>query len=285
MDWRGRQGSSNVEDRRGLVVKGAAGLGGFGIILYIVLTLLGVDPGSIIGGGGAPQTNINPPKQTQQYQENATEKELRQFVSVVFKDTEDVWTEVFAREGEKYQKPTLVLYTEATQSACGVGQSGMGPFYCPQDKKVYLDLSFYQDMRTKFKAPGDFALAYVIAHEVGHHVQNQLGIMDKVQRLRGQLSEKEYNQLSVRLELQADYFAGVWAKYMQGKGYLEIGDVEEAMNAAEAVGDDRIQKKMRGTVIPDSFTHGTSAQRVKWFKKGFANGTIRGGDTFNTNDL
>jgi len=285
MDWRGRQGSSNVEDRRGQVVKGAAGLGGFGIILYIVLTLLGVDPGSIIGGGGAPQTNINPPGQSRQYQENANEKELRQFVSVVFKDTEDVWTEVFTREGEKYQKPTLVLYTEATQSACGVGQSGMGPFYCPQDKKVYLDLSFYQDMRTKFKAPGDFALAYVIAHEVGHHVQNQLGIMDKVQRLRGQMSEKEYNQLSVRLELQADYFAGVWAKYMQGKGYLEIGDVEEAMNAAEAVGDDRIQKQMRGTVVPDSFTHGTSAQRVKWFKKGFANGTIRGGDTFNTNDL
>jgi predicted metalloprotease len=284
MKWRGRKESSNIEDRRGQVVKGAAGLGGLGIILYIALTLLGVDPGAFIDIAGDTQT-INPPGQSQEYQENASEQELRQFVSVVFQDIEDVWTEVFERGGMEYQEPTLVLYTQTTQSACGLGQSGMGPFYCPLDGKVYLDLSFYQEMRSRFKAPGDFALAYVLAHEVGHHIQNQLGILGQVQRLRGQVSQKQYNQLSVRLELQADYFAGVWAKYMKGQGYLEIGDVEEAMNAAAAVGDDRIQKEMQGRAIPDSFTHGTSEQRVKWFRKGFTEGTIRGGDTFNTDNL
>jgi hypothetical protein len=284
MKWRGRKESSNIEDRRGQVVKGAAGLGGLGIILYIALTLLGVDPGAFIDIAGDTQT-INPPGQSQEYQENASEQELRQFVSVVFQDIEDVWTEVFERGGMEYQEPTLVLYTQTTQSACGLGQSGMGPFYCPLDGKIYLDLSFYQEMRSRFKAPGDFALAYVLAHEVGHHIQNQLGILGQVQRLRGQVSQKQYNQLSVRLELQADYFAGVWAKYMKGQGYLEIGDVEEAMNAAAAVGDDRIQKEMQGRAIPDSFTHGTSEQRVKWFRKGFTEGTIRGGDTFNTDNL
>ena len=285
MKWRGRKESSNVEDRRGQVVKGAAGLGGVGIILYLVLMLMGVDPSAIIDIAGTSQTGSGTTGQSQEYQGSAEEEELRDFLSVVFQDTEDVWTEIFAREGARYRKPTLVLYTRATQSACGVGQAGMGPFYCPLDQKVYLDLSFYQEMRNRYRAPGDFALAYVIAHEVGHHVQNQLGILEKVQNLRGRVSQKQYNQLSVRLELQADYFAGVWAKYMQGEGYLEIGDVEEAMNAASAVGDDRIQEQMQGNAVPDTFTHGTSEQRVRWFRKGFANGTLRGGDTFGAREL
>jgi len=285
MKWRGRKESSNVEDRRGQVVKGAAGLGGVGIILYLVLMLMGVDPSAIIDIAGTSPTDSGTTGQSQEYQGSAEEEELRDFVSVVFQDTEDVWTEVFAREGARYQKATLVLYTRATQSACGVGQAGMGPFYCPLDQKVYLDLSFYQEMRNRYRAPGDFALAYVIAHEVGHHVQNQLGILEKVQNLRGRVSQKQYNQLSVRLELQADYFAGVWAKYMQGEGYLEIGDVEEAMNAASAVGDDRIQEQMQGNAVPDTFTHGTSEQRVRWFRKGFSNGTLRGGDTFSARQL
>jgi len=285
MKWRGRKESSNVEDRRGQVVKGAAGLGGVGIILYLVLMLMGVDPSAIIDIAGTSPTDSGTTGQSQEYQGSAEEEELRDFVSVVFQDTEDVWTEVFAREGARYQKATLVLYTRATQSACGVGQAGMGPFYCPLDQKVYLDLSFYQEMRNRYRAPGDFALAYVIAHEVGHHVQNQLGILEKVQNLRGRVSQKQYNQLSVRLELQADYFAGVWAKYMQGEGYLEIGDVEEAMNAASAVGDDRIQEQMQGNAVPDTFTHGTSEQRVRWFRKGFSNGTLRGGDTFSAREL
>ena len=285
MKWRGRKESSNVEDRRGQVVKGAAGLGGMGIILYLVLMLMGVDPSAIIDIAGTSQTGSGTTGQSQEYQGSAEEEELRDFLSVVFQDTEDVWTEIFAREGARYRKPTLVLYTRATQSACGVGQAGMGPFYCPLDQKVYLDLSFYQEMRNRYRAPGDFALAYVIAHEVGHHVQNQLGILEKVQNLRGRVSQKQYNQLSVRLELQADYFAGVWAKYMQGQGYLEIGDVEEAMNAASAVGDDRIQEQMQGNAVPDTFTHGTSEQRVRWFRKGFTNGTLRGGDTFGAREL
>jgi len=285
MKWRGRKESSNIDDRRGQVVKGAAGLGGLGIILYIALMLLGVDPSAIIDIAGTSQTGSGTTGQSQEYQGNAEEEELRDFVSVVFQDTEDVWTEIFAKEGARYQKPSLVLYTRATRSACGVGQAGMGPFYCPLDQKVYLDLSFYREMKTRYKAPGDFALAYVIAHEVGHHIQNQLGILEKVQNLKGRVSQGQYNQLSVRLELQADYFAGVWARYMQGKGYLEIGDVEEAMNAASAVGDDRIQEQMQGSAIPDTFTHGTSEQRVRWFKKGFTSGTIRGGDTFTATDL
>lgn len=284
MDWRDREKSSNVEDRRGskLGVKGTfGGLGIAGIILYIVLTFMGVDVGPLLNEGPSPGQQQQ--QQTQPYQESAAEKELREFASVVLKDTEDVWMKIFQDNGRKYTKPILVIYSGATQSACGTGQSAMGPFYCPADTRLYLDLTFYNDLRTRFKAPGDFAMAYVIAHEVGHHIQNQVGTMDKVMGLRTQMSEKEFNQYLIRLELQADYYAGVWAKHVQGKGYLEQGDLEEAINAASAVGDDRLQKQTRGYVTPDSFTHGTSEQRVRWFKRGFELGTLEGGNTF-TND-
>jgi len=287
VDWRGRSGSDNVEDRRGMGAKGVAGIGGgFALILYIVFSLLGVDPGTILENNGVltKQPGQNAPY-TQQYKEGADEKEAREFVSVVFKDTEDVWTKIFQQNGLTYKKPVLVLYTGATQSACGVGQSAMGPFYCAEDTRVYLDLNFYGELRSKFKAPGDFAMAYVIAHEVGHHVQKLLGTTDKVQALRSKMSEKQFNQYLVRLELQADYYSGVWARQIQGKGYLEQGDIEEALNAANAVGDDRLQKQARGYVTPDSFTHGTSDQRMKWFKLGYQNGTLRGGDTFNAQKL
>ena len=284
MDWRDREKSSNVEDRRGskLGVKGTfGGLGLAGIILYLVLTFMGVDVGPLLNEGSFPGQQQQ--QQTQPYQESADEKELREFASVVLKDTEDVWMKIFQDNGRKYAKAILVIYSGATQSACGTGQSAMGPFYCPADTRLYLDLTFYNDLRTRFKAPGDFAMAYVIAHEVGHHVQNQVGTMDKVMGLRARMSEKEFNQYLVRLELQADYYAGVWAKHVQGKGYLEQGDLEEAINAASAVGDDRLQKQTRGYVTPDSFTHGTSEQRMRWFKRGFERGTLEGGNTF-TND-
>ena len=284
MDWRDREKSSNVEDRRGskLGVKGTfGGLGLAGIILYLVLTFMGVDVGPLLNEGSFPGQQQQ--QQTQPYQESADEKELREFASVVLKDTEDVWMKIFQDNGRKYAKAILVIYSGATQSACGTGQSEMGPFYCPADTRLYLDLTFYNDLRTRFKAPGDFAMAYVIAHEVGHHVQNQVGTMDKVMGLRARMGEKEFNQYLVRLELQADYYAGVWAKHVQGKGYLEQGDLEEAINAASAVGDDRLQKQTRGYVTPDSFTHGTSEQRMRWFKRGFERGTLEGGNTF-TND-
>lgn len=292
MDWRGRKESSNVEDRRGRgsAGKGIAGLGGIGIVIYLVMMLLGVDPGPIMNGdltqviNGTPATSSSTSADGT-YQESAAEKESRQFVSVVFRDTEDIWTAIFRQNGLTYKKPTLVLYTGSTQTACGGGESAMGPFYCPADEKVYLDLGFYQDLKNKYQAPGDFAMAYVIAHEVGHHVQNQLGISEQVQAMRSRLSEAEYNRLSVRNELQADYFAGVWARQVQGKGYLDEGDIEEAINAAQAVGDDTLQKKAYGRTVPDSFTHGSAAQRARWFKKGFTNGTIQGGDTFNAVNL
>lgn len=284
MDWRGREESDNVEDRRGMGAKGLVGIGGgFGLVLYIVFTLLGVDPGPMMDIAAKQQPQKAP--QTQQYKESAEEKEARQFVSVVFRDTENVWTKVFQQNGLVYKKPILVIYSGSTQSACGVGQAAMGPFYCGEDTRVYLDLNFYKELRTKFKAPGDFAMAYVIAHEVGHHVQKLLGTMDKVQALRSRVSEREYNQYMVRLELQADYYAGVWTRHIQGKGYLEKGDIEEALNAANAVGDDRLQKQAKGYVTPDSFTHGTSAQRMRWFNLGYQNGTLKGGDTFSAKTL
>lgn len=287
VDWRGRSGSDNVEDRRGMGVKGMTGIGGgFALILYIVFSLLGVDPGAILENrsDAAQPPGQNAPY-TQQYKESPEEKEAREFVSVVFKDTEDVWTNIFQQNRIVYRKPTLVLYKGAVDSACGLGQSAMGPFYCSGDTRVYLDLNFYGDLRSKFQAPGDFAMAYVIAHEVGHHVQNLLGTMEKVQSLRSTMSEKQFNQYLVRLELQADYYAGVWTKHIQGKGYLEQGDIDEALKAASAVGDDRLQKQTKGHVTPDSFTHGTSEQRMRWFKLGYQNGTIQGGETFNALNL
>lgn len=285
MRWQGRRASGNVEDRR---ASGGAGLGGFGklagggaggIIVILLVTLLsGGNPLDILSG--VLSTGGTGSQASQPYTESAEEKELAQFVSVVLADTEDVWSEVFTRYNRTYTDPTLVLYRDSVQSGCGTASSAVGPFYCSADEKLYIDLSFYQELKDQFQAPGDFAMAYVIAHEVGHHVQNLLGTSGQVNALRNKLSETEYNKYSVKLELQADYYAGVWAHYAQGKNLLEAGDLEEAMTAASAVGDDTIQKKARGYAVPDSFTHGTSEQRMSWFRKGFDSGSLEDGDTF-----
>lgn len=289
MKWKGRRSSSNVEDRRGSSRSGMGGGiggksimgGGFGIIIIIIIALLGGDIGSFLN----PNSGIVNPGTQAPYESTQQEDELAEFVSVVLADTEDVWTEIFRENGRTYQKPTLVLFNDSVQSACGVAGSSTGPFYCPADQKVYIDLEFYQQLSQRFGAPGDFAMAYVVAHEVGHHVQTLLGISQQVQDLRGRVSETEYNTYLVRLELQADYLAGVFAHYVHGRGYLEEGDLEEAINAANAIGDDRLQKQSQGYVIPDTFTHGTSEQRMRWFKRGFQYGDLEHGDTFNTNDL
>lgn len=275
MRWQGRRSSSNVEDRRGMGGKGVVG-GGLGIIILIIYTLLGGNPGDVINNNpmsGQPQAP---------YEQTAEEEQLAEFVSVVLADTEDVWNTLFSNMNSDYKEPVLVLYTQSVQSACGNAGSSTGPFYCPADEKLYIDLSFYDDLHRRFDAPGDFAMAYVVAHEVGHHVQNLLGISDQVQSLRGKISESEYNEYSVKLELQADFFAGVWAHYAQNKSLLEEGDFEEAITAAGAVGDDRIQMQNQGYVVPESFTHGSSEQRIYWFKKGFESGDINEGDTFNS---
>lgn len=258
-----------------------AGGGIGGILIVLLVAFLGGDPGVILdqlGGSGGTTSN-------QPYEATQEEEELAEFVSVVLADTEEVWTEVFAEEGMEYVEPTLVLYTGSVESACGTAGAAVGPFYCPGDYKLYIDLSFYNELQTQFQAPGDFAMAYVVAHEVGHHVQNLLGVMEEVQPLRNQLSEEEYNKLQVRLELQADYLSGVWAHHAQGMGYLEEGDLEEALTAASAVGDDTIQQRSRGYVVPESFTHGSSEQRKRWFYKGFQAGNLKEGDTFNATDL
>lgn len=285
MKWQGRRQSTNVEDRRGTKLSGTAiggGLGGGALVIIIILVLVL----KFCSGGDLPQIPNSTNSTTEStYQPTQEEEELAQFVSVVFAETEDVWTELFAKEGMEYIYPGLVLYTDYVESACGTASSATGPFYCPGDQKVYIDLSFYEELQKDFGAPGDFAMAYVIAHEVGHHIQTILGIMDDVTALQSRASETEANEYSVRLELQADYFAGVWAHYINRMNLLEQGDIEEALNAASAVGDDRIQKQSQGYVVPDSFTHGTSEQRQRWFYKGFKSGTIEDGDTFNTDDL
>jgi uncharacterized protein len=229
----------------------------------------------------------NAPQQGQeQLPDDPKTKELKRFVSVVLADTEDVWHELFQQQGKTYRNPKLVMFSGQVDSACGRASASMGPFYCPADSKVYIDLRFYDEMKTKFKSPGDFAQAYVIAHEVGHHVQNLLGISDRVHALQQRSSEAEANALSVRLELQADFFAGVWAHHAnKARHIIEAGDVEEALNAATAIGDDKLQMQTRGRVVPDSFTHGTSEQRVRWFKKGLESGDLRQGDTFNAKQL
>jgi uncharacterized protein len=278
MKWQGRRTSTNVEDRRGLSTKGIVGGGVGGGILVIVIMLI------VTFCGGDPAQILNNTVATT-YQETQQEKELAQFVSVVLAETEDVWTELFSANNLTYSYPGLVLYTDYVESACGMAGSATGPFYCPGDRKVYIDLSFYKELQERFQAPGDFAMAYVISHEVGHHVQNLLGIMDNVTSIQSGVSEAESNEYSVRLELQADYLAGVWAHYVNRMNLLEQGDLEEALNAASAVGDDRIQKEAQGYVVPDSFTHGTSEQRQRWFYKGFTSGTLEGGDTFNTDNL
>ena len=274
MRWQGRQGSSNVDDRRGISGGGIAIGGGIlGEIALVVNFLLGGD------GAQLPLPNQNQPLTAEQ---QAAQDSQAQFVSVVLKETEDVWNEIFAQMSADYAEPRLELFTGSTQSACGFASAATGPFYCPGDQDIYIDLSFFDELQNRFGAKGDFAMAYVIAHEVGHHVQKLMGTSDKMARLRQQVGEEEYNRYSVMLELQADFYAGVWANHVQGKGLLERGDVEEALNAANAIGDDRLQKQSQGYVVPESFTHGSSAQRMYWFKKGYDTGDIRQGDTFNS---
>lgn len=278
MLWKGQRQSDNVEDRRGISGGGMAIGGGLGgIVLLVIALLLGADPRQLLeqSRGVEPSSGTTTSRPA-----NPQEDELKQFSATVLASTEDVWTDIFRQQGKTYSKPTLVLFTDAVRSACGEAGAAVGPFYCPGDQKLYLDLSFFNDLQTRFRAPGDFAQAYVIAHEVGHHVQTLLGTMDKVDSVRGRMSEAEANQVSVRLELQADFLAGVWAHYAQQKGILEAGDIEEALGAASAVGDDRLQREGQGYVIPDSFTHGTSEQRIRWFRKGFETGDLRQGDTF-----
>jgi predicted metalloprotease len=281
MRWRGERQSTNIEDRRGIGGKVAVG-GGLGTVIVIIIALLfGADPQQLL-----EQLPSNSPEQVQTSQpRSAEEEELKQFTGVVLAKSEDVWNQIFRQSGRQYREPTLVLFTDQVRSACGIAGSAVGPFYCPGDEKVYIDLAFYETLRREFSAPGDFAHAYVVAHEVGHHVQNLLGISDRVHAAQQRMSEAEANQLSVRLELQADFFAGLFARYVQNQGLLEAGDVEEAMRAASAVGDDRIQKQARGYVVPDSFTHGTSEQRLRWFKRGYDSGDMRQGDTFSAPSL
>ncbi|MBI1348540.1 metalloprotease [bacterium] len=280
MRWQGGRQSGNIDDRRrapGGPVMVGGGLGTIVIVLFLLW--IGVDPAPLLQNAGP----LQPPGQQQPFDPEAddAQDELKQFVAVVLADTEDVWTALFEDMGRQYPLPKLVLFTGRTQSACGFAQSAMGPFYCPADQQVYVDLSFYDEMKNRFGASGDFAQAYVIAHEIGHHVQNQMGILEKVHALQGRVSEEEYNEMSVRLELQADYLAGVWAHHAQKmRNILEPGDIEEALNAASAIGDDRLQMQSRGYVVPDSFTHGTSEQRSRWFRKGFQSGKVSAGNTF-----
>jgi uncharacterized protein len=282
MLWQGRRESDNVEDARGSGGGGRLVLGGgIGTVILVVLYLvLGGDPQALFNSQQAQLP------QTAQYDSQAPRDEASKFVAVVLADTEDAWNEVFRQMGREYQEPRLVLFTDMIQSGCGFASGATGPFYCPQDRRVYIDLGFFRELQQRLGAGGDFAEAYVIAHEVGHHVQNLLGISDRVQAMRRRVSESEYNQLSVRLELQADFLAGVWARYTDRvKHVVEAGDIEEAMRAASAVGDDRLQSRSRGYVVPDSFTHGTSEQRVRWFRRGYETGDISQGDTFNARDL
>lgn len=326
MRWRGQRESENVEDRRdegggfGFPFPGGGARfpssgggrgGGIGIIgLLIILGLMfffGVDPRVIMtggspGGGEAtypdirlPQerpdtTNFPVPDEPQgppvRRPQTTSEDDLKQFVAVVLGDTEDVWRDLFARYGARYNDPKLVLFSGGVRSACGLGMAQMGPFYCPIDEKVYIDLDFYEDLKNRFKAPGDFAQAYVIAHEIGHHVQNLLGIAEQVEGLRRRLDETEANALQVRMELQADCFAGIWAnRAEESRDIIEPGDIEEALRAASAIGDDRIQRQTQGYVVPDAFTHGSSEQRVRWFTRGYESGKLEVCDTFNADEL
>ena len=292
MKWEGNRESDNVEDRRsgggggGLPSFGGRGIGVGTIAIALVGGwIFGINPLtilSLLSGGGAPT------EQTQQApaQRPPADDRMAKFVGTVLADTEDVWKAVFTKGGAQYKEPKLVLFRGSTPTACGSGQAAMGPFYCPGDQKVYIDLGFYETLKTKLGAPGDFAQAYVISHEVGHHVQNLLGITNKMEQMRGKVSQVEYNGLSVQLELQADCFAGVWAHHAQNaRQILENGDVEEAMNAAAKIGDDALQKGAGGRVVPESFTHGSSAQRTRWFNLGLQNGSVKGCDTFSARQL
>lgn len=276
MKWQGRQGSGNIEDRRGMSPRRMVAGGGIGtIIILLVVFLLGGDPSQLLES--LPMTSG-----TEQVEASAEEDQMAQFVSVVLKDTETVWSKIFEESNSTYRQPKLVLFRSEVESACGFASAASGPFYCPSDEKVYIDLSFCDQLKTRFGAHGDFAVAYVVAHEVGHHVQNLLGILDEVQKKRSGLSEKRSNQLTVRLELQADFLSGLWAHYAQEMlNTLEAGDIDEAANAAAAVGNDNLQMKYQGRIVPDSFTHGTSAQRKEWYLKGYKTGDFEESDTFN----
>ncbi|MBV1709916.1 MAG: neutral zinc metallopeptidase [Erysipelothrix sp.] len=276
MKWKGRTTSKNVTDRR--IGGSKTVIGGIGIAVLLIYTLVTGDPSALLRNLFNGGSSNNAPLTVE-------EEEMGEFVSVVLADTEVVWKKVFAEYDMAYQPAQLVLYRDTTDSGCGRASSNIGPFYCSADQTIYIDLIFYKDLKTRFNAPGDFAMAYVIAHEVGHHVQYQLGILEEFYDLRSQVSTAEFNQFSVRLELQADYLAGVWAHHVKGMGYLEEGDLQEAINAASAVGDDRIQQQTQGRVTPDNFTHGTSEQRVRWFLKGFNAGDLEEGDTFNATTL
>ena len=293
MKWEGNRESDNVEDRRG--AGGGAGMPVFGgrsigigtiVIALLGGWVLGINPLTILGalsGGGMPPAQV---QQQAPAQRPPADDKMARFVSTVLADTEDVWSNLFSQAGGRYQDPRLVLFRGATQTACGAGQAAMGPFYCPADQKVYIDLGFYETLKNQLGAPGEFAQAYVIAHEVGHHVQNLLGISEKVDQQRGRVSQAQYNQLSVRLELQADCFAGVWSHHAQReRQILEKGDIELAMNAAAKIGDDALQRSAGGAVVPDSFTHGSSAQRQRWFQKGLQGGSVKGCDTFSARSL
>lgn len=276
MQWQGRRESSNVQDRRGVSGGGLAVGGGIIGVIFVLAKFL-------LGGGDMNdlQQLIPPQQQEMTIEQKAAEDKETSFVKVVLADTEDVWGQLFSQMGKTYQQPTLVLFSGYTESGCGNASSSSGPFYCPADQYLYIDLSFARQLKEEFGAKGDFAMAYVVAHEVGHHVQNLLGLSQKMERLRQQLSEVEYNQYSVRLELQADFYAGVWAHYDQKmKNVISPQDIEEALTAANAIGDDRLQQQYQGTVTPDAFTHGTSAQRMYWFKKGYETGDLNQGNTF-----
>jgi uncharacterized protein len=283
MRWKDARRSSNIEDRRGMGGAGVKLGGGAAVVLALVYFLMGGDPSAILGmlgGGGTPAASVGSGEM------GTPDDEGGEFVSAVLGDTEDTWSRVFASMGRQYEAPTLVLFTDAVQSACGTNSAAVGPFYCPGDRKVYIDLSFYRELRDRFGAPGDFAQAYVIAHEVGHHVQNLLGISDQVHGLRSRSSEGDANALSVRMELQADCFAGIWGHEAQTqRNLLEPGDMEEGLTAAAAIGDDRLQRQAGGRVNPESWTHGSSEQRVRWLKRGLESGSVDQCDTFSTDRI
>jgi uncharacterized protein len=298
MLWRGGRQSENIEDRRGeggfstgtgggmrFPIGGrAGGLGGLGLVALVLLGLFfGVDPSVLLNGGGTSSSYVPSSPEPRSTRAPGVPDEAREFVSVVLADTEDTWHALFQQMGRTYQEPTLVLFSGLVESGCGVAQSASGPFYCPRDRKLYLDTSFFDEMSRRFGAPGDFAQAYVIAHEVGHHVQNQLGILPRVEAMQQQVDRTDANRLQVMVELQADCFAGIWGHHAdRSRGILESGDIEEGLNAAAAIGDDRLQKQAQGYVVPDAFTHGSSAQRVRWFKRGLQQGDPAACDTFNS---
>jgi hypothetical protein len=300
MRWQGRRQSSNIEDRRGqrglpggmggmgprirIPGGGRAGGGGIGIVGVLIILgiawFAGVNPLELIDGG----SSLGPSSQ-QTGELGTPDDEAGRFVAAVLADTEDTWTEIFAAEGGRYSLPKLVLFTGSTSSACGFASAAVGPFYCPGDRQVYIDLAFYAELRDRFEAPGDMAEAYVIAHEIGHHVQNVLGTLPEVNRLRQRSSEADSNQLSIRVELQADCYAGIWAHGADQRGLLEVGDIDEALNAAAQIGDDAIQRRTQGYVVPESFNHGTSEQRSRWFKRGYAEGELAACDTFSPSEV